>query len=300
MASSCRKKTPTPTPTRRRPKASSSSPRRAAGGGRVHGAGAGDRNGGRVRAEQPIRSSRRPRGSPSPTVDADRATRPAAAGARFPSRRRSPIPPGRHDQLERVEHMRVSVASLTVTGPSGGSVDETAATGTSNGRFLRRRHRRGASVPRAGHSGAGPAAERQHPADSALGLQPGAHRRDERGDRRAARPHRESGDIVAPLVGPLDYASRTYAILLDGTSTAVDHAGHAADDGSAPAGNEVTVASVNLRRFFDTIDDPSVADVGADARGLRPAVSPRPRLRFATICGIPTSSACRRSRRSAC
>src|SRR5687768_7780805 len=31
--------------------------------------------------------------------------------------------------------MRVSVASLTVTGPSGGTVSETDATGTSNGRF---------------------------------------------------------------------------------------------------------------------------------------------------------------------
>ena len=38
-------------------------------------------------------------------------------------------------ELERVEHMRVSVASLTVSGPSGGSLDEINATGSNDGRF---------------------------------------------------------------------------------------------------------------------------------------------------------------------
>ena len=47
-----------------------------------------------------------------------------------------PSPSGAHDQLERLEGMRVSVASLTVVGPTlGTDADESKATVSSNGVF---------------------------------------------------------------------------------------------------------------------------------------------------------------------
>ena len=60
---------------------------------------------------------------------------------------------------------------------------------------------------------------------------------------------------------------------------------------SVPAGNEVTVASVNLRRFFDTIDDPSVADVvltpaAYDRRLAKASIAIRSHLRNPDIVGV--------------
>src|SRR3546814_7922849 len=46
-----------------------------------------------------------------------------------------PDPAGDFDQLERLEGMRVTAASLTVNAPTLGSVSETNATATSNGVF---------------------------------------------------------------------------------------------------------------------------------------------------------------------
>ena len=192
MASSCRMQTPTSTPIRRRPKPSSCSPRRRLPR-RPHSAlGAGDGHGGRVRAALRCAGSAF-HADHIPDSDAARVHPASRCRRRFPSRRHSPSPAGPHDQLERLEHMRVSLASLTVTGPSSGTVDETAATGDEQRPLLRRHHRPGPSVPRAGHSSAGSVAERKHSAHSALGRQPGAHRRGERSDRRAARPHRALG-----------------------------------------------------------------------------------------------------------
>ncbi|WP_206598864.1 lamin tail domain-containing protein, partial [Xanthomonas translucens] len=48
---------------------------------------------------------------------------------------RFPDPNGAYDQLERLEGMRVTVPSLTVNAPTGGSVNETNATASSNGVF---------------------------------------------------------------------------------------------------------------------------------------------------------------------
>ena len=211
-----------------------------------------------------------------------------------------PDPAGPHDQLERVEHMRVSVASLTVTGPSGGTVSEIDATGTSNGRFhgvitgLARPFREpGIQAPDPAPSGSIPPIPRWDANPERIGVASAAI---------IGQPVLtvRSSDTVAALVGPLDYASRTYTILPDGTSSATITPGSLPTTVSAPAGNEITVASVNLRRFFDTIDASSVADVGADAHGLRPRVSPRPPSRFAIICGTRTSSAFRKSKRWTC
>ena len=202
-----------------------------------------------------------------------------------------PDPAGPHDQLERVEHMRVSVASLTVTGPSGGTVNETDATGTSNGRFhgvitgvARPFREPGIQAPDPAPSGSIPPIPRWDANPERIGVASAAI---------TGQPLLtvRSSDTVASLVGPLDYASRTYTISPDGTSTATITPGSLPTTVSAPAGNEITVASVNLRRFFDTIDAPSVADVvltpaAYERRLAKTSVAIRDHLRNPDIIGV--------------
>ena len=163
-----------------------------------------------------------------------------------------PDPAGPFDQLERLEHMRVVVPSLTVTGPSRGLVDESGATGTSNGRFhgvvtgvARPFREPGIQAPTSPPPGGGsiPPIPRWDANAERIGVDSAAMT--------GQSPLTvKSGDIVAPLVGPLDYASRTYTVLLDRTATVTP--GSLPTTVSAPAGDEITVASVNVRRFFDT------------------------------------------------
>ena len=100
----------------------------------------------------------------------------------------------------------------------------------------------------------------------------------------------QSGDVVGPLAGPLDYSSRGYALLLDGTGTPLVTPGTLATTVSSPAGNEITVASVNLRRFFDTTDD-AYADAvlspaAYDTRLAKASLAIRTHLRSPDIIGV--------------
>ena len=222
---------------------------------------------------------------------AARAGRPAASDADSAHGARSPIPPARLDQLERVEHMRVSVASLTVTGPSGGSVDESAATGTSDGLFhgvvtgvARPFREAGIQAPDPAPSGSIPPIPRWDSNPERIGV-------DERGDRRSARPRREIGRhrrtarrSARLRVAHLHHPSRWHEppSITPGTLTTTV---------SSAAGNEVTVASVNLRRFFDTIDDPSVAEsvltpAAYDRRLAKASIAIRDHLRNPDIIGV--------------
>ena len=67
-----------------------------------------------------------------------------------------------------------------------------------------------------------------------------------------------AGTIVTNITGPLDYAFRCYTIDPDAATPPVV----GAQPGSVPVpvatADEVTVASFNMERFFDTVDDPPV------------------------------------------
>ena len=69
-----------------------------------------------------------------------------------------------------------------------------------------------------------------------------------------------AGQVVTGLVGPLDYGFRTYTLLPDpGAPPSVtgDVRARAVPD---PAADEVTVASFNLLRFFDDVNDPAIGE----------------------------------------
>ncbi len=203
-----------------------------------------------------------------------------------------PDPAGPFDQLERLEGMRVSVASLTVTTPSAGTIDEPNATANGSGIFhgvvtgLSRPFREaGIQSPDPPPTGSIPPIPRWDGNPERLRVDSGAIN---------AQPILEvkTRDLVNGLVGPLDYASRGYTILPDGTSTPGVVPGPLGTTTVGPAaGHEVTVAALNLQRFFDATDDPGIGEpvltaTAYDNRLEKASIAVRQHLRHPDIVGV--------------
>ena len=151
------------------------------------------------------------------------------------------IRPG--EDLERYEGMRVAVPTMTAVGPTLGSLQEATNNVTSTGVFY------------AVQSGE----PRPYRSPEALD-EPEKLRVDSRAQ---GGPPVEvtSGATVSNIVGPLDYAFRTYTIAQDSDATIGITGVRSAAPAPAPALKEVTFASMNLQRLFDTADAPGSADV---------------------------------------
>lgn len=153
------------------------------------------------------------------------------------------------DRLERYEGMRVRVDDLLVVAPTGGTFDEVTATGRSNGVLV------GVlpGVPRPfREAGADPVTPL--PAGSPCCIprfdgNPERLRVDTDGLAGAAPLDVASGTMLRGLVGPLDYAFRTYTLLPE--SAPVATGSPAARGVPEPRSDELTVGSLNLQRFFD-------------------------------------------------
>jgi uncharacterized protein len=227
----------------------------------------------------------------SPTV-----VQTAAAGQTLPTavvlNASFPSPVGPHDQLERVEGMRVSVASLSVVGPSDGTLNEPNATGTSNGRF----HAVVSGLPRPFRE---PGVQAPDPVPT--GSIPPIPRWDANPERLRVESATinsqpvltvKTGDAVGAMAGPLDYGFRAYAIYPDGTlGTPAVVAGTLPTTVTAPTGREVTVASYNLQRLFDTVNDPAIGEpvlttTAFDNRLAKASLAIRNHLRAPDIIGV--------------
>jgi uncharacterized protein len=165
-----------------------------------------------------------------------------------------PNPAGPYDQLERLEHMRVVVTSLTVTGPNASVFDEVNASSTVSGVFhgvvtgvARPFREAGIQAPDLPPSGAIPPIPRWDANPERIRIEPSTLF--------TFNVPVKSGDVVGPLTGTLDYSSRTYALTLDAESAPLATPGTLPTTVTAAAGREVTVASINLRRLFDTTND---------------------------------------------
>jgi predicted extracellular nuclease len=163
------------------------------------------------------------------------------------------------DQLERLEGMRVSVASLAVVAPTGGTVSEANATSTTSGVFygvlptVTRPFRepgievfeatgKPLTIPRFDANPERLRVDSDAIGHAAINVLPGA--------------------IVENIVGPLDYSFRSYTVDLEPAApTIVPPLIPVATPVRVAGANEFTVASTNIERFFDTADDPGVSDV---------------------------------------
>jgi hypothetical protein len=173
-------------------------------------------------------------------------------------------PAGAPDQLEKFEGMRVRVNSLTVVAPTDGNVSEANATAASNGIFFgvitgiaRPFREPGVEIPDPLPSGAPCCVPRS---DS----NPERLRIDSSTLVGSVALEVTSGATITNLTGPLNYVARNYAILIDPPSVTPPptvSGNVTATPVTAPAADEFTVASFNLERFFDTVNDPNVSDV---------------------------------------
>lgn len=170
-----------------------------------------------------------------------------------------PDPAGAHDQLERLEGMRVSIPSLTVTGPTLGSISESNATAASQGVFYGVVTGNPRPFREAGIQAPDPAPVGSIPPIPRFDSNPERIRVDSAG-LGGLRTDVKTGDQVLNLIGPLDYAFRTYSILPDAGSFTVSDGGRTPVAVATPTGSEMTIASYNLERFFDTVNDPGIGE----------------------------------------
>lgn len=168
-------------------------------------------------------------------------------------------PTGPFEQLEPWEGMRVRVEALTVVGPTGGRIDEVQGQVTSNGFFY------GVltGTPRPFRE---PGVEPPQPLPSSPCCVPRADGNPERlavdsSGLRGSRPLDVAvGTLVHGLVGPLEGLCRGYALLAEPNPppTLSPPALPPSPPGADP--HLLSVATFNLRRFFDTHDDPALTE----------------------------------------
>ncbi|HET9226235.1 MAG TPA: endonuclease/exonuclease/phosphatase family protein, partial [Thermoanaerobaculia bacterium] len=172
-----------------------------------------------------------------------------------------PDPAGPFDQLERLEGMRASVASLTVSGPTLGNVNEPNATATSTGVFF-------GTVTGVARPFREPGIQAPDPAPSGGSIPPIPRfdanpemiRVDSDALTGASVIDVGTSAVVTGLVGPVDYTFRHYTILPDPGATIGTTGGPTATSASAPTAKEFTVAAYNMERFFDTVNDPGIGE----------------------------------------
>ncbi len=171
-----------------------------------------------------------------------------------------PSASGPIDQLERLEGMRVSIASARAVAPTAGNVDETNANGSSNGVF----HIVVGNTPRPFRE---PGIEAPNPAPSGSSIPP-LPRWDGNPELLSvasagiggARIDVAAGATLANLIGPLDYGFRRYTLLPEPAAPPTVVPGPAPAPAHAPESDEFTVASYNLEHFYDDVNDPAIGE----------------------------------------
>ncbi|HEX4953101.1 MAG TPA: nuclease [Thermoanaerobaculia bacterium] len=202
-----------------------------------------------------------------------------------------PDPAGVHDQLERLEGMRVSVASLTVSGPTLGSINEANATATSQGVFYGVVTGNARPFREAGIQAPDPPPAGTIPPIPRFDANPERIRVDSDNLTGSVAIDVGAGAVVSNLVGPMDYTFRTYSINPDPPTPPTVAGGPTAVAVTPPTSLEFTVAAYNLQRFFDTVNDPGIGEpvltaTAFDNRLNKASIGIRNFLRFPDIIGV--------------
>ena len=169
-----------------------------------------------------------------------------------------PSPTGDWQQLEHLEGMRVTVPGFTVTDATDGSAGSNYTTGTSNGVF----HGVVTGLARPARE-AGIAFPNPPPSTTTIppllrwDSNPELIRVDSDGQIGAARMNYSARTVLPSFTGPLDYAFNRYSILPDVGSLPASPTEFGPTAVSVPLPSEVTIASYNLQRFYDDVDDPA-------------------------------------------
>ena len=173
-------------------------------------------------------------------------------------------PSGGLYQLEKYEGMRVKVNSLTVVAPTGGTLTETSATSTSSGFFygvvtgVNRPFREpGIQLPDPLPAGAPATVTRWDANPELIAVA-------SRGLFGATAIDVATGAVLTNLIGVLDISGRNYTIDIDLPSTsplpAISNNNLTFTAVPQQTNDELTVASFNLERFFDNVNDPLIGE----------------------------------------
>jgi predicted extracellular nuclease len=172
----------------------------------------------------------------------------------------NPEPPGTGgiDPFERYEGMRVRTDSLTVVAPTEGFLIEADAQGISDGVFYGVL----AGTPRPMREPGIPLFDLL-PLDAPAGVprfdnNPERLRVDSNTQPGAPRLEVTTGATLSNLVGVIDFADDVWTLYPDPGGSPMITGNIVAIPVPSAASNEFTVASFNLERFFDSIDDPGV------------------------------------------
>ncbi|MDZ7637531.1 MAG: lamin tail domain-containing protein [Bryobacterales bacterium] len=160
------------------------------------------------------------------------------------------------DQLERFEGMRVSVENLAVVAPTQGSISEASDTANSNGVFF-------GVLPLVDRPFREPGMKDPlplpKPTIGRFDANPELIRVDSDGAGGAALEV-STGQIVASLTGPLDFGFNYYTVLPEAGSTPAVIGSVSATPVPQAADSEFTIASFNVQRLFDTVNDPGIGE----------------------------------------
>ena len=172
-------------------------------------------------------------------------------------------PNGPIEQLERLEGMRVHVDQLRVIAPTSASITESTAKAVSTGAFY-------AVIPGIARPFREAGIEAPEPIPPPTTPQPCCPPRfdgnperlavDSNGQVGATALDVTTGATVTNVTGPLDYLFRTYTILPDPLPVPPVTGNRTFTPVPIAAPDELTVASFNIERFFDDVDDPGVGD----------------------------------------
>jgi len=167
-------------------------------------------------------------------------------------------------QLEKYEGMRVKVNSLTVVAPTDGTITETSATSTSSGFFygvvtgVNRPFREpGIQLPDPLPAGAPATVTRWDANPELIAVA-------SRGLFNGTIIDVTTGAVLTNLIGVLDISGRYYLIDVDLPSTsplpAISNNNLTFTAVPQQTNEELTVASFNLERFFDNVNDPLIGE----------------------------------------
>lgn len=186
-------------------------------------------------------------GNPLPATTALTSTMPSAAGSWY--------------QLEHLEGMRVSVPGFLVTAATDGNPGGNYTTGTSYGDcygvvtgVARPFREDGIAYPNNPPSGT------SIPPLLRWDGNPEQLRVDTDGQVSATRINLSARTVLPAFAGVLDYAFSRYSILPDVGSLPASPAEFPPTAVTAPLASELTVASYNLQRFFDDVNDPAISE----------------------------------------
>lgn len=201
-------------------------------------------------------------------------------------------PRGNVLQLEKYEAMRVQVNSLTVVGPTRGTITETAATSASSGIFYgvitgvtRPFREPGVQLPDPLPANPPCCVPRWDSNPEVLSV-------NSLGQTGSTVLDVASGAVVTNLVGPLEFSERAFTIDTDpGSLPAVTNNNLTFTAVPLPSSTELTVASFNMQRFYDTVNDPTTSDVVLTGTALanrlnKASLAIRNVLRYPDVLGV--------------